>query len=119
MATLFYRYAGTASLATIWVHEAAEDEDSENLVSEAGPGVEIRVRGDFGKYHYTFFQEETKIAQVKRILLSTCIMLRLLRQSVFVDTFGLIRDPHPKGSSDVKLSGIILNFKRLCPSVCV
>ena len=108
VATLFYRYAGTASLATIWVHEAAEDEDSENLVSEAGPGVEIRVRGDFGKYHYTFFQEETKIAQVKRILLSPCVKLRLLRQSVFVDTSGLIRNPRPKGSSDVKLEIYIL-----------
>ena len=65
VATLFYRYAGTASIATIWVHEAAEDEDSENLVSETGPGIEIRMRGDFAKYHFTFFLEETKIAQVK------------------------------------------------------
>ena len=34
VATLFYRYAGTASHATIWVHEAAEDEDSPSESSE-------------------------------------------------------------------------------------
>ena len=69
VATLFYRYAGAASLATIWVHEAVEAGEAETLVSEAGPGIEIRVRGDFSKYHFTFFQEETKIAQVKLLKL--------------------------------------------------
>ena len=65
-ATLFYRYAAGESLATIWVH--AVDEDAEVLVPESGPGVEIRVRGDFGKYHYTFFLEDTKIAQVRLVV---------------------------------------------------
>lgn len=60
VATIHYRYAAGDSLATIVLAE----EDSTVV---AGP--EIRVRGDFSSYHYTFHLDTgAKIAQVMSTL---------------------------------------------------
>ena len=58
-------------MATIVLHE---EEDSTVV---AGP--EIRVRGDFSSYHYTFHLDTgAKIAQVTLIpLASLCIQLKM------------------------------------------
>ena len=65
------RYAAGDSLATIVLHE----EDDSTVV--AGP--EIRVRGDFSSYHYTFHLDTgDKIAQVTcSPLASLCIQLKM------------------------------------------
>ena len=60
VATIQYRYRASESSASIFIHEF-DDENDPDIVF---PGAEIRVQGNFNKYHYTFFLDDTKIAQV-------------------------------------------------------
>ena len=61
VATIHYRYrtrATSGEVAIIMIHEY--DQENDIMV----PGPEIRVRGDFTAYQYTFHLDGVKIAQV-------------------------------------------------------
>ena len=58
VASIHYRYLGSRSYATIFLHETEDD------ISMLLPGAEIRVTGDFNNYHYQFYYGGCRIAQV-------------------------------------------------------
>ena len=58
VASIHYRYLGSRSYATIFLHET--EDDSSILI----PGAEIRVTGDFNNYHFQFYYGGRRIAQV-------------------------------------------------------
>ena len=58
VASIHYRFLGSRSYATIFLHETEDD------ISMLIPGAEIRVTGDFSNYHYQFYYGGWRIAQV-------------------------------------------------------
>ena len=73
VATIHYRYRSRATgggMAIIMIHEY--DQENDIMV----PGPEIRVRGNFTAYQYTFHLDGVKIAQVQKLKTQFKTLLR-------------------------------------------